>query len=254
MLQMKPTEHLLGIIVQGDYNDFSELVESIYRITGLEESYNDSFFGVKNRLLGLCYDIRHAYQGDRNVVLVDNNMNRDKMSWHKIKTSEKNVYYSVEIFFPEAIFIAASVPFMYLVSKKYYGSHAKKNEFNIPPLPFSDYMRDKAVLDVLCSGFWQALGQVIDENELEKIIRLYNKSSECYTNYVTPFIDQCNIELLRTNTEKRRAKLRSIAKKIITKPQAYFNLEQEYKREAKEQKVSVYELKDPLLFYPEKID
>ena len=37
MLQTKPTEHLAGITIQGDYKDFYELVESIYRITGLDD-------------------------------------------------------------------------------------------------------------------------------------------------------------------------------------------------------------------------
>lgn len=70
ILQTKPTEHHMGITIQGDYNDFSELVDSIYSIIGLGEESDDMYYGVKNRLLGICYDIRHAYQGDRNVVLV----------------------------------------------------------------------------------------------------------------------------------------------------------------------------------------
>ena len=37
VLQTKPTEHLAGITIQGDYKDFYELVESIYRITGLDD-------------------------------------------------------------------------------------------------------------------------------------------------------------------------------------------------------------------------
>lgn len=116
ILQTKPTEHLMGITIQGDYNDFSELVDSIYSIIGLGEESDDMYYGVKNRLLGICYDIRHAYQGDRNVVLVDNNMDKDKMKWHEQITPEQNVYYSVEVLLPKAIFVAAVVPNMYSFS------------------------------------------------------------------------------------------------------------------------------------------
>lgn len=74
MLQTKPTEHLAGITIQGDYKDFYELVESIYRITGLDDDQTEIYYGVKNRLLGICYDIRHAIMGDRDIVLEDNGM------------------------------------------------------------------------------------------------------------------------------------------------------------------------------------
>lgn len=254
MLQTKPTEHLMGITIQGDYNDFSELVDSIYSITRLEEDSKDMYYGVKNRLLGICYDIRHAYQGDRHVVLVDNNMDKDKMMWHEMITPEQNVYYSVEVLFPEAIFVAAAVPNMYIFSDKYYGSHANKSEMNIPPVPFSNLMRDKANLDVLCSGIWQALGRVIGDEELEKIIHSYHLARESYMDYATHYIDKCNIELYKTAVDKRKDKLRNIAKRIVKKPQAYFSMEQNLKYWAKEYKTTIYALEDSKLEYPEEID
>ena len=61
MLRIKPTEHLAGVTIQGDYNDFYELVHSIYRITGHDEDKNDMYYGVSNSLLGLCYEIRQVY-------------------------------------------------------------------------------------------------------------------------------------------------------------------------------------------------
>lgn len=61
MLRIKPMEHLAGVTIQGDYNDFYELVHSIYRITGHDEDKNDMYYGVSNSLLGLCYEIRQVY-------------------------------------------------------------------------------------------------------------------------------------------------------------------------------------------------
>ena len=254
MLQTKPTEHLTGITIQGDYEDFSNLVDSIYYITGLDDDPSEMYYGVKNRLLGICYDIRHAYQGDRNIVLIDNAMDENKMKWHGKKTPEQNVYYSVEVLFPEAIFVAASVPKMYVFSDIYYGSRAMKNEYHVPPVPYSNLMRDKANLDVLCAGIWQALGQVIGEEELEKVIHSYHHANESYMDYVTHYIDKCNIELLKTPDDKRIDKIRNIAKRIIKKPQAYFSMENDIRYWAKEYKTSIYELEDPKLEYPEDIE
>ena len=69
MIYVKATKHLTGVTIQGDLDDFNDLVSAIYRMTGTSEEVGDLYEGVKNRLLGLCYDIRHAYMGDRDIVL-----------------------------------------------------------------------------------------------------------------------------------------------------------------------------------------
>ncbi len=254
MLQTKPTEQLMGVTIQGDYNDFSDLVDSIYSMTGLEDDPSDYFYGVKNRLLGLCYDIRHAYMGDREVVLQDNGMNSDKMKWHEMITPTSNVYYSVNIMFPEAIFVAAAVPRMYIFSSGYYGSNAKRSERNLPPIPYVNYLRDQANLNVLSAGIWQALAEAIGNEEMEKIHGIYQRTDELYMNYVTHFIDKCNIELYKTEVDKRKDKLKNIAKRIVRKPQAYISMEQNLRYCAIEYKTSIYELHDPKLEYPEEIE
>ena len=72
MLRFKPTEHLTGVTIQGDLQDFYELTESIYRITGIVDDPTSAYYGVRNTLLAICYDIRHAYMGDRDIFTVEN--------------------------------------------------------------------------------------------------------------------------------------------------------------------------------------
>lgn len=253
MLRMKPTEHLAGITIQGDYNDFYELVDSIYRITGLDDDPAELYYGVKNRLLGICYDIRHAFMGTRDILLENNGMDRDIMKWHELVTPTQNVYYSVNVLFPEAIFAAAAVPKMYIFSYVYYGIRGKRTAVNyeLPSLLYSDYVRDKANLDVLCAGVWQALGEVIGDEELEKLLRLLENTDEDYINYATHYIDKCNVELLRAEIGKRKDKLRNIARRIVKKPQAYRKMEEDLQYWAKEYKTTIYELEDPKIEYPE---
>ena len=125
MITATPTEHLNGIMLEGEYDDFSELVDCIYRMTGLKDDYNDPYWSVKNRLLGMCYDIRHAYQGDRHVKLVDSGADEELMKWHSMILPKQNVHFSVEILFPEAVFVALSVPELYIMSYSYYGRTAR---------------------------------------------------------------------------------------------------------------------------------
>ena len=84
MISAKPTENLTGITIEGNFDDFYEITDSIYRMTGFEEDYDDLYWGVKNRLLAVCYDIRHAYMGDRKVKLVDNGVHDEMMKWHSM--------------------------------------------------------------------------------------------------------------------------------------------------------------------------
>lgn len=84
---------------------------------------------------------------------------------------------------------------MYIFSSVYYGMKGKRTDTDchLPPLPYSDYIRDKANLDVLCAEIWQALGEVIGHEELEKLIHLMQRTDESYIHYVTHYIDKCNI-------------------------------------------------------------
>ena len=255
MLKIKPTDHLTGVTIQGDFDDLYELVESIYRITGPDDDPNGIFYGVKNRLLGLCYDIRHAYQSDRNIFLVDNGMYEEAMKWHGLITPKQNVYYSVEALFPEALFVATSAPQMCLFSMKYYGEkHRQYEDEPLRTIPMSQYYRDKANLDVLSSAIWQALGQAIEDDEVEKLLWMKERTYESFMHYATHYIDKCNLELLKTPVDKRKDKLRNIAKRIIKRPAAYWNLERDLKYWAKEYKTNIYAVHDPKLVYPEHIE
>lgn len=257
MIFAKPTEHLAGITLEGEYQDFQEIVDSIYRMTGLEESYDDYYWSVKNRLLGICYDVRHAYQGDRNVKLIENGVNDVLMKWHSMVMPKNNVHYSVEIIFPEAVFVALAVPELYIWSSGYYGSRTKKQEEKgeFPAQRYSDYLRDKAILDWLSTTILQALADVIGDDELEKLLRYRGHLYEDrFAGYATQYVDKCNIEYLKTAPEKRKDKLRNIAKRIVQKPAAYENMRRGLEYAAKEHNCSVYELYDPKLEYPENIE
>ncbi len=254
MLHAKPTKNLLGITIEGDYNDFNQLVDSIYRITGLDENFDDSYYGVKMRLLGVCYEIRHGFMGDRGVFMKKNGMRDEIMKYLGIITPKENVYFSTEIFFPEAIFIACAVPQMSKCAISNYGKKGQWGGMVRTTLPLEDYLRDKANLDVLCSAIWQALGEAIGEDGMESIVRSLFRNTEEYADYVTHYIDRCNVELCKCEVEKRKDKIKNITKRIMKKNQTYIKLEKDLNYWAKEMKVSVYDLKDPKVEYPEGLE
>ena len=50
----------------------------------------------------------------------------------------------------------------------YYGGRGRCGSEALMPLKFADYIRDTANLSVLCAGIWQALGEVIGDEETER--------------------------------------------------------------------------------------
>lgn len=256
MISAKPTENLTGITVEGNFDDFYEITDSIYRMTSFKDDYDDFYWSVKNRLLAICYDIRHAYMGDREVKLVDNGVHDEMMKWHSMILPKQEVHFSVKFLFPEAVFVALSVPELYLWSRSRYRQRTQKQDeaAEFPALKYSDYIRDKAVIDTLLAVILGALAEVIGDNELEKLLRFRERQyDDLFFNYVTQYVDKCNIEYLKTIPEKRKDKLRNIAKRFMNQPTSYKNLKSDFEYSAKQYGCSIHELYDPKMEYPEEI-
>lgn len=63
MISVQSTPNLTGVTISGDYDDLYSLVEAFHEITINEYSEkHHKYIGISIRVLGLCYDIRHAYQ------------------------------------------------------------------------------------------------------------------------------------------------------------------------------------------------
>lgn len=254
MIQAKVTKNLTGITIQGDYDDFNDLVNAIYRMTGVDSNESGLYDEVKMRLLGLCYDIRHAYMGDREVVLKDNALNEDLKEEMGIKNCNQNIYYSVNVLYPEALFLALAVPNMFICCKYYYGKRDERDqEFKVFSSN-SDYLKDKALLTLLSAIIFQSLEEVIGSDTFNKVYKLIENSREYYMHYVTQYVDYCNLEFLKTDNDKRKDKLIDITKKFIKPSKEYQKMEKKIKEYAQKYQIPIYEVEDDNLKYPNEIE
>ena len=124
---------------------------------------------------------------------------------------------------------------------------------NFEEIPKSLCIIGGGVIGVEFAGIWQALGSVIGDEELEKILSLKENSNEMYVYYVTHYLDKCNMELLRTDFDKRKDKLKNITKRLIKKPKTYLKIEYKLKNYARAHNLSIYHLSYPEQEYPEEI-
>jgi hypothetical protein len=93
MLKAVHTTNMAGIRTIGDYNDFEQLYEAIHQILP-EEGEDMEVEGSRLRVLGFCYDLRHALMGDRDFEYVDNGLNDHIMQKLGIVGPKKNLYLS----------------------------------------------------------------------------------------------------------------------------------------------------------------
>lgn len=96
MLKVELTENYTGVKISGDYNDLDLLYDSIYYLIK-EEPSSTSEYTMQNHIYGFLYDVRHAYQGDREAILIDNNYVDDRRDWYGFKkkdVTDKNMYFS----------------------------------------------------------------------------------------------------------------------------------------------------------------
>ena len=118
MLTVTNTPNLAGLSVSGDYQDLDALYMALLVIVGDEDEYGN-YEGARLRVLGLMYDIRHAFQGDREFEFVRNGMNEDKMKLLEMITPEKNLYYKCQVYYPESLFVTMAInDFVRLYAKK----------------------------------------------------------------------------------------------------------------------------------------
>ena len=137
MISIKTTPKLNGISIQGDFDDLNHLYDALSEYTDfyidgimleIESDYvkehgiaikdmtpeqREEYFtlnkheieyfeAMRENILGLCYDIRHAYQGDRGIALVENGS--DVLTECTEELPLKNLQYNVAVLYPWAFY------------------------------------------------------------------------------------------------------------------------------------------------------
>ena len=244
MLKIEITRNMTGIKLFGDYYDLEELVEVIHRLTPHGDDAYHPYYGVENRLLSFCFDVRYAYMGQRETEIVDNGFNEYNKHYHQLKTDDKTVYYSCQFLLPEVMFLMCSLPELMMMNEAYC----------IKEYSYMQYLKDKAYMNMLISLFEEVLYDIIGEDEFRKLKKYMRSSYFEFIGYVTHYVDKCNIEYIKTPMDKRAKKIKSIVKRYIDKPIGYLNMEEELLFFAKEYECSIYDLDIETLQYPDTIE
>ncbi len=238
MLTLNNTRNVAGIEILGDFQDLDTLYMSLLMIIGDEGEYGD-YEGARLRVLGVCYDIRHAFQGDREFEFVRNGMDEDRMRMLEMITPEKNLYYRCQVYFPEAFFVTIALnDFIRLYAKK----QAKSATC---PLLDKKNLWDThiATTRLFQSLVMSCVKEVVMEPSFKRILNLMHKDYTWVDGYATQYLDMLNIRYLNIGDKDERAKaLSTTVKRMVEKGKEYRQIEEEVRAMARDHNCSVEDI------------
>lgn len=239
MIHVRNTPNYAGVKISGDIFDFEELYESLHLIAGEEGEYT-GFGDVRIRVLGFCYDLRHAMMGNRGAKNVPSGLNRDRMRHLSFVGSEYNVYYQFEVLWPELLFVSFSLTELITLYERKENVHA--------------WDSSSASVRKFQAAVSSCLEKTLTEKKflnLKKYMRTDRVVS--YYKYATQYIDQLNIDFIEMNKEKRLNNISIIAKRIGERDHRYMEVKHKVLEVANFHGVSTSEIRFGEE-YPEEID
>jgi hypothetical protein len=238
MLSITQTENLTGAIISGDYWDLNEINQAFYAVVGDENKYYD-WEGSRQRVLGISYEIRQAIQGDRSVDFVSNGLTKESMKHHELVTLEKNIYYSVEVLWPELLFTTIALnDFSRLYAK----------EHTHPSLDVHI-----ATIRKFQSAVGEALQTILTKNDHSQFMTLLSRNETNVQEYAIQYVDMLNLHYINSSKEQRRNNLGTIALKLAVQDKEYEAFRNQVIHSANKTKSDIHDMSITKK-YPEEIE
>lgn len=251
MLSVKTTEKLTGVTISGTYWDLNALYDALTNVIGMDGNYPE-YEACRLRVLGLCYDIRHAYQGDRN---------RGRIEYG-------DEVFSFEYLWPEMIFIFAVLDEFNRLSEGdrcYLKQEGVEGLFYHPET--KDALLERLPDDIAYVRFFQniiknAFQRTVDPKRYKKIMSDYeNEYSYSYARmkryfnrFCPQWVDIQNVKYLKRVPEKRKSYLATISEKILFDNSDYDEMEEAVLEYAREKGVPYYKIELNGMQYPNTIE
>ncbi|MHB1628483.1 MAG: DUF6904 family protein [Bacilli bacterium] len=247
MIHVRSTPHDAGVEVLGDYLDLDGLYLSLHTVVGDEGEFGH-YEGARLRVLGVCYDLRHALMGDRNVEFVENGLDADKIKRLAVIAQEKNLYYKIQVLWPEVLFVVMALnDFLWLHAKK-----LSKEKFTPLMDRRSVWDPDIAHVRMFQSAVAKCVKDTVSEAAFPRIMNQINKGYPWLDGYITQYVDRLNLRFLDLETDQRRKSISTMAKRLGERGEEYRILERDVTAAARHHNCSVDDISSGL-DYPEDI-
>lgn len=241
MIELTNTPNLMGIEIKGDYNDLNELYDALSKITDLYVTQSRQnlekqekageitkqiaengwryYQDFEDCMLGLNYDIRHAYQGDRGVTYEENGadsigrmaeciyeVDGDAIEKERKKGQAGNLYFTVQILYPWAIYYLLNLSVM--VDDWYDEKLMKKMIF-----PYDEILcrKDQTIIEHFTMSLWKCLQEALGRKKGLQLFQFHEHNmgeANCHAYYGSAL---CNYYCDKKKKSKKLRKAMLIA-------------------------------------------
>lgn len=223
MLKITNTKNLAGVCISGDYYDLGKLIQALHTITINEftEQYQQ-YHDLATRVLALCYHLRQAMQGKREVELKNNGMTEELMKHLALITPKHNVYYQCYYLYPEMFFLMLALNKLielrirHLSKQKQVGNNAFDSRVI--------WDETIAIIRLFQARFQKAIFELMTENNFSRWLKIMNDDFIYIEQIALQYVDVLNIDYLQMSREKRLKSLLRIARRI-----AHFQYDEEHR-------------------------
>lgn len=249
MIQVKNTPSYTGVTISGDFNDLEALYDSLHKIVGDEGEWQ-AYEAARLRVLGVCYDIRHALMGNREFMFVENGLDQDRMKQMSVVANDKSIYLSCNVLWPEVLFVLMALnDFIKVYARK----QAKGNY-----LALGDYRNiwDFSIATVrnFQAAVVNCIKETIPETSINRVIKLMNHDYSWADHYATQYIDELNCKFIEMDAEKRVKNITVMAKRIAEKGREYQAINEAVTEAARKYNCPITEIEVSTIEYPENIE
>ena len=241
MLKVELTENYAGVTIYGDYNDLDNLYDSIHYFIK-EEPNSLGEYIMQNHIYGFLYDVRHAYQGDREAILIDNYLQEDKRKWLGLKKkdiTEHNMYFSFNYLLPD-IFLD-----MILIKNFMRNIDKKVNDIYNPYINQVNYFYSLVL---------HSIENMLTEIKFNKIKKGFMNAFTYDKLFIPQWFEIIAIDYAKMNKKQREKEFMHIMDEIYNymNYEDYYNMKKELEKLCEEKNCSL----DDLHYddYPEEIE
>lgn len=247
MLTVEMTPRLLGFKVSGTHKDLDELYDAIWDLTVPDIHFDDDprpagtadEIIMSTRVLALCYDLRKAYEGARNIELTGSGMHEClKEAWPEVY-QEHNVTFSVEVLYPEAMYEALALVYLSDRRERYLSDNASPHE--------RDKVRETFLLDksnLIVRNYLARLLAAVEKRatpaRYEKIIRDVCAPRHNVPELYQQWVDVQNVEYALATPKRRAQRLGTVVHNLAAfdKDRTYRELREDVDAYAREHGIS----------------
>lgn len=210
MIKVYPSENFAGVVVSGDYFDLDQLYESLHYILP-SEGEDIAYEQVGIRVLGFCYDLRHAKMGNRDIVYVENGLHEEAIKQLKIHASTNNIYFAFPTLYPEMIFILMAL-----------------NHFVRKYDQFSGWLNPSVlVVKSFQAAVLSSLEEILSPQKYLNTLRSINRGSHHLADYVTQYVDLLNLRFIEMDKDTREKQISIMAKRLSERGKEYQQVQNE---------------------------